>query len=97
MAADEFPFARSEMSKAFCRRVREAVVLFGDKSPEEACDLIRRFWHYLDDIEEDVFLYREPPYYYAMCILHHPVLGDDRLDWIRDDRLWPPPQGWETV
>ena len=56
--------------------------------------MIQGYWAGVKDIESDPFLYEEPPYYYAMCIAHHPQLGDNRVDWYRDPALWPPPLGW---
>ena len=91
----KFPFAKNDRSTAFCYRVRDALVVFADKSPEEALALVRSFWEAHEDIEEDELLYHEPPYYYAMCIAHHRVLGDGKDMWWLDGEQWPPPKGWK--
>jgi len=91
----EFPFARNDHSRKFCGRVCDALVRFAGKSQEEAAGLVLRFWQDLDDIEDDELIYHEAPYYYAMCIAHHPLLGEGRDYWWQDESLWPPPPGWE--
>ena len=76
-----FPFATTERAQRFCLRVKEAIVIFSGKSENEAETLIAKFWAGQDDIEADQLLYHEAPYYYAMCIAHHPVIGDNQPDW----------------
>jgi hypothetical protein len=91
----EIRFARSEEAKAFCAKIRDALCEFGGYDPEPADHLIAAYWKDVCDIEvEDPLLYHEPPYYYAMCILHHPVLGDGDTWWYKNPALWPPPDKW---
>lgn len=77
-------------------KIKEALCVFGGKQNDESDKLMRTFFGYVECIDDDPFLFREPPYYYAMCILHHPVLGDDKIEWYHDPELWPPPKGWSA-
>jgi hypothetical protein len=91
---EDFPFAVTEDARKFCRRVVEALVTFCDKPEPEAIALVRVYWSNQTNLESDPILYEEPPYYYAMCIAHHPKIGDGNIGWYQDPGLWPPPQGW---
>jgi hypothetical protein len=93
MAVD-FSFALSDESQRFCSRIVEALVKFCGKTELEAIALVRAYWEDQSDIESDPLLYHEPPYYYAMCIAHHPRIGDGRVVWWKEPGLWPPPQDW---
>ncbi len=57
---------------------------------------INAYWGDVADIESDALLFSEPAYYYAMCIAHHPEIGDGKINWIHDKDFWPPPKGWEV-
>lgn len=92
---NEFPFAKTEKAQGFCCRVSNALETFCNKSATESVDLIRKYWSDCIDLESDEYLYHESPYYYAMCIAHHPVLGDNNANWHLDSSLWPPPPGWD--
>lgn len=95
-AMNDFPFVHSDQGRSFCKRVHEALVRFCGKSDLEADSLLRAYWAKYDDIESDPLLYHESPYFYAMCIAHHPEIGDNQPGWYKDRSLWPPPSGWET-
>jgi hypothetical protein len=86
--------AQTDRSQEFCNRIVEALVKFCGKTEPDAIALVKAFWAGTADIESDPLLHREPPYYYAMCIAHHPQLGDGRVFWWNEPGLWPPPQGW---
>lgn len=90
-----YRFARTDETRRFCARVEEALVTFCGYDVGTARELILSFWQKYDDIADDELLFREPPYYYAMCIAHHAVLGDNQPLWYLDRRLWPPPPGWQ--
>ena len=91
-----FPFARNSDSIAFCCRIRDAMVQFCNIDATAAERMIREYWHGVADIAEDPFIFSEPAYYYAMCIAHHPLIGDNDPNWYRRTTLWPPPSGWTT-
>jgi hypothetical protein len=91
-----FPFAKTEKAEQHCQRVKEALIRFCGKTDHDAERLVIEYWSDQSDIEADELLYHEPPYYYAMCIAHHPKIGDNKPDWHKDSALWPPPDGWKT-
>jgi hypothetical protein len=91
----EFTIAQTDEAYRFCRRIKEALLLFCGKTDAEAIELINTYWHHAPDMEvRDPLLYHEPPYYYARCIAHHPGLGDGDVNWYKDKSKWPPPEGW---
>lgn len=90
-----FRFRTTPESYQFCVRIRDALVLFLGLTETEAVHLINEYWKDVESIDDDPLLMSEPPYYYAMCIGHHPILGDGQLRWEQDERWWPPPRGWE--
>ena len=90
----EFPIAHTEKAYRFCQWVKEALCTFEGKSETDAIALINQYWKRRQDVEDDPLLYHESPYYYAMCIAHHPSLGDKNLEWHKDPSKWPPPDGW---
>lgn len=94
MNVDDFPFAQTEDARRFCARIAEAMVRFSGLPRPNAIRMIREFWADTEDLESDPLLYHEPPYYYAMSIAHHPVIGDNRPQWYKDPSLWPPPADW---
>lgn len=91
-----YEFAKSQSAKEFCDEIEKVLVIEGKKTTTEAERLIKQFWSGRSDIEEDQLLYRELPYYYAMCILHHPILGDNYPFWWKNPEFWPPPSRWNT-
>jgi hypothetical protein len=90
----EFPMAKTGTARAFCREILHVLIEEGRFPEPDAVELIIQYWHNCDNIESDPFLYEELPYFYAMCILHHPSLGINRVDWFKDPELWPPPKKW---
>ena len=90
-----YDFATTSESEAFCHRIEEALVAFCGKSEDEAIALINGYWLHRSRIDGDPLLFSESPYYYAMCMAHHPTLGENRINWHEDPALWPPPKGWE--
>ena len=94
MNLDDFPFAKTEVMKRFCDRIVEAMAKFCGLSRQDSVRMIRKFWGDFDDLESDPLFFHESPYYYAMSIAHHPIIGDNRPDWYTDRSLWPPPPGW---
>ncbi len=88
----EFTFTTSKKTRWYFDEVMEVLQKFGEVSKEEAVNLMNRFWKSKDLSNDDKDLtFHETPYYWAMCILHHPVLGDGNIDWERDPAFWPPP------
>lgn len=96
MAEDpkRYAFATTRESRVFCARIEAALMRFCGKSEDEALRLINGYWGHRSRLDDDPLLFSEPPYYYAMCMAHHPTLGDNRIDWQEDPALWPPPDGW---
>jgi hypothetical protein len=90
-----FDFHTTEESEQFCLRIRNALVAFFGVTERQAVELINEYWKDVESIDSDPFLLSEPPYYYAMCIGHHPVFGDGQPRWEQDEKWWPPPAGWE--
>ncbi len=90
-----YSFATTLQSERFCRRIEQALVCFCGKSEKQAISLINAYWRNRSRIDDDPLLFSEPPYYYAMCMAHHPTLGDNKIDWHEDPALWPPPKGRE--
>ncbi|MCB2153267.1 hypothetical protein KQI84_00145 [bacterium] len=89
---NKFRFCKSEESQKFFSEIVQMLMKYGEKTEEEAVDLVSRCWKDCDDIDaEGPLIYHEIPYYYAMCILHHPVLGDGNVEWYLDKSYWPPP------
>jgi hypothetical protein len=66
------------------------------KHSVEADELIRKFWSDQIYLEDDMFLYQETPYYYAMCIAHHPTLGDNQPEWYLNPKYYPAPEKWRS-
>jgi hypothetical protein len=84
--------ARTEEGRAFLKEIRQALVKCCGKTTAQAGTLTRQYFSHLRYLEDDIYLYRETPYHYAMCIAHHPVLGDNQPEWYFDQRYWPPPE-----
>jgi hypothetical protein len=89
-------FTRTEEGRAFIERIAQALVECCGKESEEAETLIRAFWADLRFLEDDSLLYTETPYYYAMCIAHHPKLGDNQPEWYLSPEYFPPPAKWRS-
>ena len=92
----KFQFKTNEESYRFCERICDALVQFIGIDADHAIELVNAYWSDTPDIDADPMLLSEPAYFYAMCIGHHPVLGDGQTGWAKDSRLWPPPKGWEA-
>lgn len=87
----EYAFSVTNETRLFSDLVIKNLMRFGDLSEADAMGLLHRVWSDLPKFEDDDHRLHEPPYYHAMCILHHPELGDNRPEWWKDKQLWPPP------
>jgi hypothetical protein len=96
MTPSPFTFDTSEESEAFCLRICDALMEVFGCSRDKAIWLVNQYWKDAKSIEDDPLLYHESAYYYAMCIGHHPVLGDGEKIWWKNAKYWPPPPGWEV-
>ncbi|MCR9212019.1 MAG: hypothetical protein NXI28_27690 [bacterium] len=94
MIDDRFKFAKTEPAVRFCNRIIDAMTSHSDLHRDECVRMVCDYWSDVDDLEADPLLYGEPAYYYAMTIIHHPTIGDNKPEWFRDRSLWPPPPGW---
>jgi hypothetical protein len=83
-----FPFSKDSESDAFLREIAELIEILGQKSADEAFQMMGLYWKGVNDIRQKE-LRRETPYHWAMCILH-PATGDK--EWYHDQRFWPPPE-----
>jgi len=83
---------RTEEGRAFLKEIRQVLVKCCGKTTAEAGTLTRQYFSHLRCLEDDIYLYRETPYHYAMCIAHSALLGDNQPEWYRDQRYWPPPE-----
>lgn len=88
---NEFPIAKTEDAYQFCCEIKAILIELTGCSEEAAAELILKYWKGVNNIEDNPFLYEELAYFYARSMIHHPVLGDGRLEWYRDLALWPPP------
>jgi hypothetical protein len=86
--------AKSENARVFCQEIKRILVEVSCKTETDAIRLINELWKNQNDIESDPLLYEELPWYYAMVIAHHPVIGDNQPMWYKDSNLWPPPEKW---
>lgn len=91
-----YQFAKTEQAQKFCEEILEAIVASSTVTEDIAISKIETYWEKRTDIESDPLLYHELPYYYAMCILHHPVLGDNVPFWWKDPTQWPPPERFQS-
>jgi len=87
----KFDFFTNSESYSFCREILEVIVGCSEKSRAEAVTMLNKYWGDLTDVEEEFRLYAETPYYWAMCIIHHPTIGDNNPEWYLDEKFMPPP------
>jgi hypothetical protein len=93
-----FPFAKTPDARQFLANVVTALTRFCGHTEAEATRMTLEYWHGVSDIEtDDPLLYHECAYYYAMCIAHHPTIGDGLQRWEQDIKYWPPPKDWATI
>jgi hypothetical protein len=91
-----FAFKTTEETYGYCLEVMQCLVSYCHKSEEAAIKLVNRYWQEYDLFDEYDYRLHEEPYYWAMCICHDRILGDNRPDWFRDPTLWPPPKAYFT-
>lgn len=75
--------------KYFCDQIVSCLVQYGGISLEEARHLLesKRLCD-ADTAYQQMLLFHEPPYYWAMELLY----ADKNPQWHLDPKLWPPPQ-----
>lgn len=86
-----FAFDVSPDTQAYCEEVVYCLVTYCGKAEGHALSLVNRFWAD-ENITQDNLVLHEEPYYWAMCIAHHPVLGDNQPEWWRNPKLSPTPK-----
>jgi hypothetical protein len=86
-----FVFQTVPLTQRYCELVVECLVKCCGKTEGEAVELVNRFWGDIPSFPDDDYRLHELPYYSAMAICHHPILGDNTPEWWRDERNWPPP------
>ena len=86
-----FAFATDAADHAFLEDVLRLVQALGGKSWSEAHLMLHQYWASTSDFSDSA-VHSETPYYWAMCILHHPTIGDDQPEWYLDARFMPPPE-----
>lgn len=87
-----FEFCKNKESLGFCREILDILVKCAGRSSSEAANMLAEYWNDLDDVEDEFNLYSETPYYWAMCIAHHPTIGDNNPEWYKSAKYMPPPQ-----
>jgi hypothetical protein len=87
----EFSFTTTEETYKYCCEVVDCLVTYCGKTQEEALELVNLIWKDEPIFDEDDLRLHEYPYYWAMGIAHHPILGDNKRGWYHDRQLWPPP------
>ncbi len=90
----KFSFKTTENTHKYCIEVVECLKTYCGKSEEKAIQLVNRYWENEGTFEDDDFRLHEDPYYWAMCIAHDRIIGDNRPDWDKDPTLWPPPKAF---
>jgi thymidine kinase len=88
----EFSFITTNSTYEYCCEVVECLVIYCEKTQEEALRLVNDFWKHRSVFNENDLRLHECPYYWAMCMAHHYILGDNYPDWDHDPQLWPPPK-----
>ena len=88
----KFSFPTTPETNEFCTVVVKCLVKYGNKSEEEALNLVNSFWEKAGEFTVDDYRLHEDPYYWAMCIFHDRQIGDNRPEWWKDPTLWPPPK-----
>lgn len=84
-------FFVTDETREYCDAVVWCLVEYGKKDHENAVELVNQYWKDEPSFEDDDFRQHEPPYFWAMCIIHDPVLGDNYPSWWDDPKFWPPP------
>ena len=91
-----FAFETTPTTQRYSEEVVDCMVKYAGRSQEQAIVLLNRFMlespFPLSVFDDNNYMLHEDPYYTAMCIIHHPVLGDNRPNWHGDPNLWPPPK-----
>jgi thymidine kinase len=87
----EFNFKTTEETYKYCCEVVECLMTYCGKTEKEALRLVNLIWKDRSVFDEDDLRLHEYPYYWAMGIDHHPILGDNKGGWYHDPQLWPPP------
>lgn len=88
----EFSFITTKDTYSYCCEVVDCLVNYCGKTQEESLYLVNFFWRDEPVFDEDDLRLHEYPYYWAMGIAHHWVLGDNQPEWYHDPQLWPPPR-----
>lgn len=88
----EFSFETTNLTYEYCREVVDCLMTYCGKTKEEALNLVNIIWEDEVVFDEDDLRLHEFPYYWAMCMIHHHILGDNNPEWYHDLRLWPPPK-----
>ncbi len=82
-------FITNQKSLEFLYQINKILQIELDISSEEAVSLINEFWSGIKDIDKDYpFLFRDEPFYYAFCIIHHPVIGDNKPNWYLNEKRY---------
>lgn len=89
---NDFHFKVDDESELFLNEIVDMLIAFGGKTQSESIVAINTYWKAYTDIRDVGFLFAETPYYWAMCMLHHPVIGDGDVFWYLDSMYMPPPK-----
>jgi len=78
----------TDILERFCQEIIECLIKYGDLGEDQAKKLVSdsKICETSGEKELELLLH-EPPYYWAMTILH-----SDNPEWYRNPKLWPPPK-----
>lgn len=86
-----FAFTVTDETRKYCDEVVRCLIDYGKKDREDAVALVNQFWVKRPWFDDDDSRLHEAPYFWAMCIIHHPKIGDNYPSWWDDPKYWPPP------
>ena len=90
----KFSFKTTENTHKYCMEIVECLKTYCGKFEDEAIQFVNMYWEDEGTFGDDDFRLHEDPYYWAMCIAHDRLIGDNRPAWDQDPRLWPPPKAF---
>ena len=88
----KFKFVTTQETSEFCLEVVRCLEIYCQKERVDAINLVNSFWADKETFSNEDYRLHEDPYYWAMCIAHDKVIGDNNLHWDQNPLLWPPPK-----
>lgn len=88
---NKFVFSVTDDTQKYCDEVVRLLIKYGCKNKHDAVLLVNMFWSDETIFSDCDLRLHEPPYFWAMCIIHDPTLGLNHPSWWKDPKYWPPP------